>query len=99
VGKHGGYTLALKENHPEVYKEAQELFEGIDEAGCFFPQYTEVTKDHGRIEKREAWLCTDLSWFAGLAAWAGLMAMGCIRSIYNAVALLQNNLPCISIGG
>jgi hypothetical protein len=52
----------------------------IDEPGCSFPQYTEVTKDHGRIEKREAWLCTDLSWFAGLATWAGLMAMGCVRS-------------------
>jgi predicted transposase YbfD/YdcC len=80
VDKQGGYVLALKENHPEVYAEAQELFEGIDEPSCSFPQYTEVTKDHGRIEKREAWLCTDLSWFAGLTAWAGLMAMGCIRS-------------------
>jgi predicted transposase YbfD/YdcC len=81
VAKQGGYnTLALKEHHPEVYEEARELFEGIDEPGCSFPQYTEVTKDHGRIEKREAWLCTDVSWFAGLTAWAGLMAMGCIRS-------------------
>jgi predicted transposase YbfD/YdcC len=80
VAKHGGYTLALKENHPEVYAETRELFEGIDEPGCNFPSYTEVTKDHGRIEKREAWLCTDLSGIAGLAAWAGLMAMGCIRS-------------------
>ncbi|MDR2177143.1 MAG: ISAs1 family transposase, partial [Treponema sp.] len=25
VAKHGGYTLALKENHPEVYAEAREL--------------------------------------------------------------------------
>jgi predicted transposase YbfD/YdcC len=80
VAKHGGYTLALKENHPEVYAEVRELFEGIDEPSCAFSQYTEVTKGHGRIEKREAWLCTDLSWFADLAAWAGLMAMGCIRS-------------------
>jgi predicted transposase YbfD/YdcC len=79
VAKQGGYTLALKENHPEVYAEAQELFECTGEPSCSFPRYTEVTKDHGRIEKREAWLCTDLSWFAGLAAWAGLMAMGCIR--------------------
>jgi predicted transposase YbfD/YdcC len=80
VAKHGGYTLALKENHLEVYAEAKELFEDIDKPSGSFPPYTEVTKDHGRIEKREAWLCTNLSWFAGLAAWAGLMAMGCIRS-------------------
>jgi predicted transposase YbfD/YdcC len=70
VAKQGGYTLALKENHREVYAEAQELFEGIDEPSCSFPTYTDVTKDQGRIEKREVWLCTDLSWFAGLAAWA-----------------------------
>jgi predicted transposase YbfD/YdcC len=80
VAQKGGYTLALKDNHPEVYAEARELFETIDEPSCSFPSNTEVTKDHGRIEKREAWLCTDLSWFAGLTAWAGLMAMGCIRS-------------------
>jgi predicted transposase YbfD/YdcC len=80
AAQQGDYTLALKENHPEVYAEAQELFAGINEPSCSFPHATEVTKDHGRIEKREAWLCTDLSWFADLAAWAGLMAMGCIRS-------------------
>jgi predicted transposase YbfD/YdcC len=80
VAKKGDYTLALKENHPEVYADAQELFASIDEPSCSFPHYKEITKDHGRIEKREAWLCVDLSWFAGLAAWAGLMALGCIRS-------------------
>jgi predicted transposase YbfD/YdcC len=79
--KQGGYTLALKENHREVYTEAQALFECIDEPSSSFPQYTDITKDHGRIEKQEAWLCTDLSWFAGLAAWAAFMAIGCIRSI------------------
>jgi predicted transposase YbfD/YdcC len=52
--KHGGHTLALKKNQPEVYEEARELFESIGEPGCSFPQHTEVTKDHGRIEKREA---------------------------------------------
>ncbi|MDR0628574.1 MAG: hypothetical protein LBG24_02840 [Treponema sp.] len=70
----------MKETHPEVYEEVRERFETIGEPGCAFPPYTEVPKDHGRIEKREAWLCTALSWFAGLAAWAGLMARGGIRS-------------------
>jgi hypothetical protein len=53
VAKQGDYTLALKENHPEVCVEARELFEGIDELSCSFPAYTDVPKDHGRIEKRE----------------------------------------------
>jgi predicted transposase YbfD/YdcC len=35
--KHGGYTLALKENHPEVCEKVREQFESIGEPGCFFP--------------------------------------------------------------
>ena len=73
----GDYVLALKENHPEVYAEAKELFH---EAGLGEAEYTEVTKDHGRIEKREAWLYKDLAWFEGLKNWDGLKAFGCIRS-------------------
>jgi hypothetical protein len=52
AAKQGDYTLALKENHPEVYAEAQELFAGINEPSCSFPHSAEVTKDHGRIERR-----------------------------------------------
>jgi hypothetical protein len=37
TAQHGDYTLALKENHPEVYAEAQELFAGINEPSCSFP--------------------------------------------------------------
>ena len=79
MSKHGGYTRALQGNHPEGEEEARELFADIGEPECSFPPHTEVTKDHGRVEKREAWLCPDLSWFSGIAAWAGLMAMGGIR--------------------
>jgi predicted transposase YbfD/YdcC len=38
VAKQGGYTLALKENHRELYIEARELFEGIDKPSCSFPR-------------------------------------------------------------
>ena len=73
----GDYVLALKENHPEVYSEVVELFpeKELGEA-----KYTEVTKDHGRIEKREAWLDTDITWFEGREEWPGLKGFGCIRS-------------------
>jgi predicted transposase YbfD/YdcC len=60
-----------------VHAEVAGLFaEGsLGEPGC-----SETTKDHGRIEKREAWLWKDVSWFAGLQDWAGLKAFGCVRS-------------------
>ena len=75
--KQGDYVLSLKENHPETSREVRELFE---ENGIGEPGYSEVTKDHGRIEKREAWLSTDISWFAGKQEWEGLKGFGCIRS-------------------
>jgi hypothetical protein len=55
-------VLSLKENHPKTRCEVAELFE---ESGRGEPGYSEVTTDHGRIEQREVWLSTDLSWFAG----------------------------------
>jgi predicted transposase YbfD/YdcC len=73
----GDYVLALKENHPEVYSEVAALFPENDLGEA---EYTEISKDHGRIEKREAWLYTDLSWFSCREDWAGLKAFGCIRS-------------------
>jgi predicted transposase YbfD/YdcC len=73
----GDYVLSLKENHPETHAEVAALF-GENELGE--AEYTEITKDHGRIERREAWLWKDLSWFTGLKDWAGLKAFGCIRS-------------------
>lgn len=73
----GDYVLSLKENHPETYAEVKGLF---PEQELCEAEYSEVTKDHGRIEKREAWLYKDVSWFAGLKDWAGLKAFGCVRS-------------------
>ena len=77
IEQKGDYVLALKGNHPETCREVEELFEG---SGLGEPEYSEVTKDHGRIEQREAWLCTDISWFAGKEQWEGLQGFGCVRS-------------------
>jgi len=73
----GDYVLSLKENHPTVHSEAEQLF---SEETLGEPEYSELNKDHGRIEKREAWLRTDISWFEDSADWPGLKGFGCIRS-------------------
>ena len=49
--KLGDYILALKENHPEVYVGVTTLFDDKDLGEA---EYTEITKDRGRIEKWEA---------------------------------------------
>jgi predicted transposase YbfD/YdcC len=56
TAEHGGYTPALKENHPEGYAEARELIEGIDDPSCSFLRHTEATRDRGRIENKPHWV-------------------------------------------
>ena len=76
----GEYVLALKGNHPQVYAEAVSLFEHHTLPPDAFSVTTDLSKDHGRIEKREAYLCTDLSWFADREKWSDLGGIGCIKS-------------------
>ncbi|MDR2477433.1 MAG: hypothetical protein LBD18_06590, partial [Treponema sp.] len=64
-------------NHPETCREVAVLFE---ESGLGEPEYSEETKDHGQVEKREAWLSADISWFAGKEQWKSLEGFGCIHS-------------------
>ncbi|MCC6274552.1 MAG: ISAs1 family transposase, partial [Leptospiraceae bacterium] len=37
-------------------------------------------KKHGRIEKREYWLLTDIAWLSKEKEWAGLKSIGMVRS-------------------
>jgi predicted transposase YbfD/YdcC len=77
ISTKGEYVRSFKENYLETHREVQELFEerSMSEAG-----YSEATKDHGRAEKREARLSTDIPWFAGKKQWKGLQGFGCICS-------------------
>ena len=77
VEKKSDYVLAVKGNHPTLSTEVKDYFETMPETTA---HYTELTKDHGRIERRDAYLCTDISWFADKPKWEGLTAFGCIRS-------------------
>jgi hypothetical protein len=95
IKKKGDYVLSLKKNNPEVYTGVRDLLETIRGTE---PGYCEVTRNHGRIEKREAWLCTDIAWFADREQWQGLATFGRIRSsrtigdttaTYNAVGLTK----------
>ena len=39
-----------------------------------------LSKDHGRIEKREYFLTDDIDWFEDKKEWCGLKAIGMVRS-------------------
>ncbi len=62
VAQGGDYVLALKENQPEMYHEAQHLFAYGQETGFVDYQWDTVkTLDggHGRVEVRRCWTISD----------------------------------------
>lgn len=86
VDKGGDYVLALKENHPSLLEDIKLYMEneivpqdksGLEERGLYART---LDKGHGRIEKRECFLISDLSWLDGRERWAGLSGAAMIRS-------------------
>ena len=77
IDKKADYTIGLKQNQPTLYKDAEDYFK---EFSVDIPSKTTIEKGHGRIEKREYQLLTDLSWLEQKDEWKGLNALGCARS-------------------
>ena len=67
------YVIGLKGNQPALLEDISLYFEHFrKECPCF----TTRMKDHGRIEKREYRLLTDLSWLSQRQDWKDLRAVG-----------------------
>ena len=77
IDKKADYTIGLKQNQPTLYKDAEDYFK---EFSVNIPSKTTIEKGHGRIEKREYQLLTDLSWLEQKDVWKGLNALGSARS-------------------
>ena len=60
-----------------MYKDTEDYFK---EFSANISSKTTIEKGHGRIEKREYQLLTDLSWLEQKNEWKGLNALGCARS-------------------
>lgn len=72
---HADYVLALKANHKHLFEDVKWLFAQHDDA----PHWSASTKGHGRIETRDTWLLTDLSFLEDAAAWRDLAGVACVR--------------------
>jgi len=77
IEKKADYTIGLKQNQPTLYKDTEDYF---NEFSAKIPSRTTLDKGHGRIEKREYRLLTDLSWLEQKEEWKGLKALGCAKS-------------------
>ena len=71
------YVIGLKGNQPALLEDVTLYFQDFSKG---LPSLATRDKDHGRIEKREDRLLTDLSWLPERSDWAGLKAVGSVRS-------------------
>lgn len=58
IDKKADYTIGLKQNQPELYKDTEDYFRAFS---ADIPSKTTIEKGDGRIEKRAYQLLTDLS--------------------------------------
>lgn len=77
VEKKADYTIGLKQNQPTLYQDAEDYFNEFAEE---IPLKITHDKGHGRIEKREYRLLTDISWLEQKEEWRGLKALGMVKS-------------------
>lgn len=75
--KKADYTIGLKQNQPALYKDTEDYF---NEFSGELPSKITQEKGHGRIERREYRLLTDISWLEQKGDWCGLKALGMARS-------------------
>lgn len=75
------YVLALKENQPAAYNDVKDYFsiEDKDFQNTLL-RFETLDIGHGREEKREYFLSTNINWFADKNKWANLKSFGMVKS-------------------
>jgi predicted transposase YbfD/YdcC len=77
--KKADYILAVKDNQPTLHEDIREYFEGLESGEIRdIPDdlwVTETEKEHGRIEKREVRVVSDIRWLSGREQWADLKSI------------------------
>jgi len=72
-----GYVIALKKNQPTLYAETDNFFIQAMEAPEYAPckVHSYESQCHGRTEKHEVWVSTELDWLEFKEEWAGLRCL------------------------
>ena len=83
--KKSDYVFSLKGNQEKIHDDVKDFFTSheLDEKYCErykIQKYEgELEIGHGRIEKRDGFLCTNIKWLEGKAEWPNLKAVGMVR--------------------
>jgi predicted transposase YbfD/YdcC len=79
----GDYLLAVKDNQPSLHASVKKfmdeaILEDLQGVGGDYHEQTEG--DHGRIETRRVWVCSDVHWLKMADQWPGLNQMVAVES-------------------
>src|SRR4028118_236219 len=83
VEKQADYVLALKGNQGSLFEDVQWLFnqaQSVEFAGITHDFIRTVDKGHGRIEIRQCWTLSDLTYLTQKPLWAGLQSVAMVHS-------------------
>ena len=73
------YVLALKGNQKNLYEDVKLFLDNMLSKKTLdieYDNYKTVTKDHGRIEKRNYYITDKIEWLNGRPEWKGLKTIG-----------------------
>lgn len=83
VDREADYVLALKENHPILYKDVTLFLDNALEEKFKDVEYSymkTVDKGHGRIETRRYWITSQIDWLWQKKEWKSLKSIGMVES-------------------
>lgn len=75
ISKGADYVLALKGNQVTLHEDVKLYYQELGTCGV-----STLEKGHGRVEKREYFLETDIDWLFQKPDWVGLNGIGMVRS-------------------
>jgi len=81
TGKKADYVIGLKKNQPKLYNAVEEHFLYNPKSAKSSTVKNVYEAGHGRVEQREYWLETDITWLNQKSEWSGLKSVGMAKSI------------------
>lgn len=83
VDKGADYVLSLKGNQPRLHEDVKDLFDGAMQLGfegMNYDMWESVEKGHGRIETRQCWVISDLTYIRSLKDWRDLNCVAMVKA-------------------
>lgn len=79
VNQKADYLLCVKDNHPNLKKDIEDFVQDISLQNTMH-SVSKIEQGHGRIEKRTAYVTSDIGWLQQCKEWKNLKCIGAIHT-------------------